>query len=109
MSSLSEGELLSLYESCSETDEESAQLLASYLDQRLGADWLKRSGQERARPGVSAMPREEALAILGLEPGATTAEIHAAHRSLMQKLHPDRGGNNYLAAQLNRARDVLLG
>ncbi len=54
------------------------------------------------------MSEREALAILGLEDGATREQILLAHRRLMQKLHPDHGGNDYLAAQLNQARDTLL-
>lgn len=57
----------------------------------------------------SNMTRDEALAILGLEDPVSRDEVIAAHRSLMQKLHPDRGGNDFLAGQLNRAKDLLLG
>ncbi|PID55049.1 MAG: molecular chaperone DnaJ [Gammaproteobacteria bacterium] len=59
-------------------------------------------------PDNKSLSRAEALSILGLSDPVTEEDIVAAHRSLMQKLHPDRGGNDYLAAQLNRAKDTLL-
>ena len=56
----------------------------------------------------SDMTRDEAFAILGLDANASEEEIVMAHRRLIQKLHPDTGGNEYLATQLNLAKERLL-
>ena len=61
------------------------------------------------KPGAGSMSREEAYQVLGLAPGATKAEIRAAHRRLMRAAHPDAGGSDWIAARLNQARDILLG
>jgi len=70
----------------------------------------RQSGRQsagRANPGK--MTIAEARAILGVKPDATREEIIMAHKRMMQKVHPDRGGTDYLAAQLNQAKDTLLG
>lgn len=54
------------------------------------------------------MGLKEARDLLGLDATATPAEVRQAHRRLMQRAHPDKGGTAGLAAQLNAARDRLL-
>ena len=93
---------------CQREDVDSSRLLDSYLQQRFPGEGPFGAQQGSAASG-GPMGRKEALAILGLEDGASEEEIIAAHRKLMQKLHPDRGGNDYLAAKVNQAKDLLLG
>lgn len=115
---MGQGELIELLRECRAQDEESARLLEAYLD-RLHPDWRDElagggtgstgGGTGAAPPSGSDMTLAEAYAILGLAPGASSQEIKEAHHRLMIKLHPDHGGSDYLATQINRARDLLLG
>lgn len=65
--------------------------------------WLRRGKQ--TRPAMSA---EQASRLLDLPGDATAAEVRAAHRRLIRRVHPDTGGSADLTAQVNAARDVLL-
>jgi hypothetical protein len=60
-------------------------------------------------PPSGRMSAEEARRILGVTPEATREEVQAAYARLMRMAHPDKGGTAGLAAQLNAARDRLLG
>ncbi len=105
---MDKSQLQELMAYCQTEDPDSQQLLDSYLVQRFGAD--AGSADQQTPPGSSGdTSRKEALAVLGLAEDATEEDIVAAHRKLMQKLHPDRGGNDYLAAKINQAKDFLLG
>jgi hypothetical protein len=107
LSDLSQSDLDTLLDYCRANDADSTQLLLSYLEQRFGEAY--QSEPPPASKGSSQLTEQEALAILGLDSGATKDDIVAAHRKLMQKLHPDRGGNDYLAARVNDAKAFLLG
>jgi len=86
-------------------DYDSQRLLEAYLDHH-HPQWRTNGKREPAAAGQN-MTRSEALSALGLAEGATSDDVVAAHRRLIQKLHPDRGGSTYLAALLNRAKDTL--
>ena len=113
LSDLGLDELLRMLELYRDQDGQSAAVLEAYLDRERGPDWRDHDqagpGSARsARAASGPLSESEALAILGLQPGADAAAIRAAHRRLMQKLHPDRGGSDYLAAKINEAKRVLL-
>lgn len=103
LSTLSEAEFIDLLKYCRQNDVQSARLLETYLDKRFGDSWHK---DDSNTTETSATDR--AYQVLGLELGASKDEIIEAHRRLMQKLHPDRGGSDYLAAEINQAKDLLL-
>ncbi|WP_304166362.1 molecular chaperone DnaJ [Phenylobacterium aquaticum] len=76
--------------------------------------WLAASTRTAAAPARVGKPASKALgdaearSILGVAANATPADIQAAYARLMRVAHPDAGGTDGLAAQLNAARDRLL-
>lgn len=116
LSELLLAQLLRMLELYQESDPQSASVLTAFLDREHGEDWRAEatasSGSGSAGAGdtgiTAAMSRDDALAILGLGADADADAIRAAHRRLMQKLHPDRGGSDYLAAEINAAKALLL-
>ena len=106
---LSRPDLMNLRAELLRDDPDGAALLETYLDRRF-AGWREADqGQSQAGRNVGGtMTRREAFETLGLEEGASPEEIIRAHRTLMKKLHPDRGGSTGLAARVNQAKDVLL-
>lgn len=99
LSQLTREQLEELAASCQAEDPEAAALLQAYIGRR-------KEGTGTA--GGGSMSPEEAYSVLGLDPGADPQAIVDAHRRLMQRLHPDRGGSGELAARVNRAKAVLL-
>ena len=112
LDNLSLEELLKLHDLYSQSDEDSRLLLENYLDRTHGTTWRTgedHSSQSNHSAGSNTqLSEQEAYAILGIEPGADKQTIIAAHKQLMQKLHPDRGGSSYLATKINQAKDLLI-
>lgn len=46
--------------------------------------------------------------VLGISPGSGPETIRKAWREKIGKAHPDQGGSDTAAAELNRARDEAL-
>lgn len=105
--------LLELWRDC-RIDPQSLAVLEAYLDRHADPAWRDRlaQGEQFHRTADAKWPgpmgRAEAYQILGLHAGAGRDEIQNAYRRLIQRVHPDQGGSAYLAACLNRARDLLV-
>lgn len=118
LSAISMDDLLQIIQWVRANDRKSALLLEAYLDRRC-PDWRTRLHEADAHQAgdrqnggtepAGAMSASEAYRVLGLEPGAPETEIRAAYHRLISSVHPDKGGSSFLAAQVNRARDILLG
>lgn len=111
---LSRAELMRLFELCRGDDPEACEFLETYMRRRF-ADAGPRSQQRRQEytppppRDDGQMTRERAYAILGLQSGASDDDIHQAYRGLIKKHHPDHGGSHAKAAEINQAKDLLLG
>jgi len=121
VSGLTTAQLIELLSECRREDLDSTRVLEAYLD-RNRPDWHdfvdeptsshssgSGSGSGSGSSPNSTMDRAQALQVLGLNEGATRDEIKATHRKLIAGMHPDHGGSDFLAAQINQAKDILLG
>jgi len=103
---MNESSLQSLLKECS-SDTRSAYFLRMYMQQRFSGEYQSQ-GNSQSNSVATEMTREEAMEILGLKGSPTDKDIRDAHKRLIQRLHPDRGGNDFLASMINRARDHLM-
>lgn len=74
----------------------------------LAAGYFKANKDDKRQQNNSEMSRSKALEILGLNDTADEAQINAAYKKLMKKVHPDQDGSQWMSEQLNAARDFLL-
>lgn len=54
------------------------------------------------------MTKSQASGILDIKEDAADEEIILAHKKMMQKYHPDKGGNSEIAKIINEAKDTML-
>lgn len=104
---LSLKELTELLHECKLSDAESAALLTAYLD-RAHPEWPGASDSKEQYSPETDMSEQQARDVLGVSSSASEKEVIKAHKRLMQKIHPDKGGSDYLAQQINQAKDTLL-
>ncbi len=107
LSDLSQEQLSDLLKEVA-SDADSYNLLAAYLEREY--EDFSGGGEQASHASTDSgeMTEAQALDILGLEAGANAADVKDAHRRMMQKVHPDRGGSTYLATKINGAKDYLL-
>lgn len=111
LSSLTYPELKQFYQICQKQDTEAVRLLEAFIQREFPDKWNNEQwshGEQSATSDNSGMTLEEAWDTLGLTPGSSKDDITHAHRKLMSRLHPDKGGSTFLATRVNQAKDRLL-
>jgi len=120
LSALSESQLKALLGDCLDHEMKSTQLLATFLQHSYGEQWQttfadvlqqhSAQSQQQASSGVSNGPlsTKDAYEVLGVDEDSTKEDILKAYKSMMQKVHPDRGGSDYLTRLVSEAKDLLL-
>ena len=63
--------------------------------------------EDEPEPEPAPDPLEAALALMGLTRPFTKAELARRYRALMREVHPDAGGSDEQAAQVNAARNLI--
>tara|TARA_B100000809_G_scaffold37862_1_gene33118 strand:- start:50 stop:742 length:693 start_codon:yes stop_codon:yes gene_type:complete len=105
LSELSDEQLESIATELKDIDRESYALLYAYRMRRGNAGQQNEDGFNAE--SFNGLSESEAYEVLGLDQTASKEEVIKAHKRLVQRLHPDRGGSDYLAAKINAAKDRL--
>lgn len=79
-------------------------VLASVACRMLAGRWP----WELFRSATASADEAQARAVLGVDRNAGAADIAEAHRRLIARVHPDRGGSSERVHEANAARDLLL-
>ena len=105
LSELTDDQLENLAAQLKDVDRESYALLYAYRMRRGNAGQQSDGGF--SSDNFTGLSESEAYEILGLDQTASKEDVIKAHKRLVQRLHPDRGGSDYLAAKINAAKDRL--
>jgi len=119
LDSMSADELQALHGACRRDDHDALRVLEAWLVRERPEEWASQGDADEGgtshgadggggASGGGPMSAEEACEVLGVAADAGRDEIVTAHRALMGRLHPDKGGSHYLSAKVNEARKVLL-
>ena len=101
-------ELALFYKQCQQQDTEAVRLLETYIQRNRQEEWEQLAKNSQTAASNTELTIEEAWEILGLRPGSSKEDILLAHKRMMMRVHPDKGGSNYLASKINQAKELLL-
>ena len=90
-------------------DDEQEDVETSTVSGAPGSEGVETGREEAADSAWADMSRAEALEVLELARDATPDAVREAHQRIARRIRPDKGGSRYLAAAVDRAKDVLLG